>query len=221
MARLYKKNRPCQCQNQSPEASEMDVSSCMLAFLLINALLFSQCNLTVQAAESASVSPSDQIPSYDFPYQLKVVSRKTGRPPPPSPKIRAPYHFKSPPPSPRPPPPHCPPSPPPRRPRPPPASSLWQPPLYLWIHGMDTAKAESTMLSAQMNVDISRRIGKPIPNQRLSPLPNEAVHMSVPLAPPDNPGVLLLPPQSPSTPHLIAHQLHAFPMLLFLSLTNS
>ncbi|EOY10949.1 Uncharacterized protein TCM_026214 [Theobroma cacao] len=91
-------------------SSEMDVNSCLLAFLLIHALLFSsQSDLTVEAAESVSGSFSDPFPSHDF-YKLKVVSRRIQRPPPPSPMIHAPYHFKSPPP--RPPPP-----------------SLWQPPL--------------------------------------------------------------------------------------------
>ncbi|XVF42281.1 hypothetical protein PTKIN_Ptkin01aG0348400 [Pterospermum kingtungense] len=103
----------------------MDANSRLLALLLISALL-----ITVQAAESVSVSasPSDSIQSYDFSDMLKVVSKRTTRlTPPPSPKIRAPYHLKSPPPSPRPPPPpRCAPSPPPPRPHP---SSLWQPPV--------------------------------------------------------------------------------------------
>ncbi|XVF31025.1 hypothetical protein REPUB_Repub16aG0109800 [Reevesia pubescens] len=98
----------------------MDFNSCLIAFLLINTLPFSQSNnLTVRAAESISGSPSDPIPSHDFSDKLKVVSRKILRSPPPSPKIHAPYHLKSPPPSPRPPPPPS---------RPPP-SSMWQPPI--------------------------------------------------------------------------------------------
>ncbi|XP_021282998.1 extensin-like [Herrania umbratica] len=102
-------------------SSEMDVNSCLLAFLLIHALLFSsQSDLAVQAAESVSGSFSDPFPSHDL-YKLKVVSKRTQRPPLPSPMIHAPYHFKSPPPF---PPQPCPPSPP-----PPPPSSLWQPPL--------------------------------------------------------------------------------------------
>ncbi|XVF06386.1 hypothetical protein REPUB_Repub06bG0044200 [Reevesia pubescens] len=89
----------------------MDVNFCLIAFLLINSLLFSQCNLTVQAAESVSGSPSVPIPSHDFSNKLKVVSKRiVRRPPPPSPLVQAPFHFKSPPPSPRPPPPPSPPS---------------------------------------------------------------------------------------------------------------
>ncbi|XWS58395.1 hypothetical protein CRYUN_Cryun08bG0030700 [Craigia yunnanensis] len=76
----------------------MDVNSCLLAFLLINALLFSESNLTVQAAESVFWSPLDPIPSNDFSNKLKVVSKRILRPPPPSPIIRAPYHLKRPPP---------------------------------------------------------------------------------------------------------------------------
>ncbi|XVE62746.1 hypothetical protein DITRI_Ditri06bG0143900 [Diplodiscus trichospermus] len=85
----------------------MDVNNCLFAFLLINAFLCSQSNnLTVQAAESGSGSPSDPIPSHDFPHKFEVVSRRTLRSPPP-PMVNAPLHYKSPPPSPRPPPPPC------------------------------------------------------------------------------------------------------------------
>ena len=57
------------------------------------------------------------------------------------------------------------------------------------IHDMDTVKAESTKvnkLSAQMKVEIVRRIGKEIPIKRPSPMPNGSSMMSVP--PPAPPG---------------------------------
>lgn len=91
----------------------MEVESVLLALLLINALTFSQLNLAVEAAESVPLSPSD-----DFSKELKALSRRSRRITPPSPRINAPVHFKSPPPSPRPPPP----------PRSPPPPCLWRPP---------------------------------------------------------------------------------------------
>ncbi|TYI58136.1 hypothetical protein E1A91_D11G332900v1 [Gossypium mustelinum] len=91
----------------------MEVESVLLALLLINALTFSQLNLAVEAAESVPLSPSD-----DFSKELKALSRRNRRITPPSPRINAPVHFKSPPPSPRPPPP----------PRSPPPPCLWRPP---------------------------------------------------------------------------------------------
>ncbi|KHG09708.1 hypothetical protein F383_08238 [Gossypium arboreum] len=78
----------------------MGVESYLLALLLINALTFSQLNLVVEAAESVPLSPSG-----DFSKELKALSRRSRRITPPSPRINAPVHFKSPPPSPRPPPP--------------------------------------------------------------------------------------------------------------------
>ncbi|OMO72061.1 hypothetical protein CCACVL1_17970 [Corchorus capsularis] len=115
------------------------VNSCLVAFLLIHALLFSQCNPVTAAEESVSGSPSDSISStLDFSTKFKVVSRKIKPSPPPPPKLQAHPHFKPlvpfPPPPPPPPMIHAPhslkcPPPSPRRPPPPPPSFLWQPPL--------------------------------------------------------------------------------------------
>ncbi|XP_022719704.1 formin-like protein 16 [Durio zibethinus] len=102
----------------------MDFNYCLLALLMLNVLLFSQCNLTVQAAESISGSPPDPIPPRDVWNKLKVVSKRIQASSPPSPRINAPYHLKSPPPSPRRPPPPSPP-----RAPPPPPSSPCQPPI--------------------------------------------------------------------------------------------
>lgn len=81
----------------------------LLAFILINGLLLSNTTYRVTAIEAASLS------SHDFPYKLKVVSKRSKAPSPPPPMLNTPTKYKSPPPSPilpSPPPPWMPPLPP-------------------------------------------------------------------------------------------------------------
>ncbi|GMI84633.1 hypothetical protein HRI_002132600 [Hibiscus trionum] len=74
----------------------MEVKSCLVVFLLI-AVMFSELNLTVQAAKSEPLSPSDSIRFQDISNELKVFSRKSQRIPPPPPKTNPPIHMFPPP----------------------------------------------------------------------------------------------------------------------------
>ncbi|KAK6233753.1 hypothetical protein QUC31_006159 [Theobroma cacao] len=110
----------------------MDANPCLLVFKLIFGLglLLSHTTHVVEANEAVSApsSADANVPSFDFPYKFKAVSKRLKsprlRPPPPpttNPYVHTgrppmhPYKYKSPPPllprSPSPPPPPPPPSP--------------------------------------------------------------------------------------------------------------
>ncbi|KAL4342518.1 hypothetical protein GQ457_08G013300 [Hibiscus cannabinus] len=91
----------------------MDVNSFLLVFLLINVVVFPQLDLAAQAAESVPVPLSDSVHFHGISKELKVLSRRTRRLTPPSPRINTPVQYKPPSRSPPPPPPPC----------------LWQPPM--------------------------------------------------------------------------------------------
>ncbi|KAK8546431.1 hypothetical protein V6N13_067652 [Hibiscus sabdariffa] len=90
----------------------MDVNSVWLIIFLINVVAFPQFDLAVQAAEYVPVPLSDSVHFHGISNELKVLSRRTRRLTPPSPRINTPVQYK-----------------PPSQSPPPPPPCLWQPPM--------------------------------------------------------------------------------------------